>query len=169
MSEPCPTCGRPHSSPSDATENDPEHLLARFFFALMGEVMQGPVTPELIDDINRLRESWQRDLETVRGRAALDRERLRARPRVRVEPGPRAKVRPPAPEPVLPPSVVAALTVLGLSRSANIDDVRRAFRALALRFHPDKNPGDVAAEERFKKVNQAYRIASTALTLRRAV
>lgn len=45
---------------------------------------------------------------------------------------------------------------LGVSRSASADEVRRAFRKLAKQLHPDKNPGDPAAEERFKRVSGAF-------------
>ena len=47
---------------------------------------------------------------------------------------------------------------LGVSRSASGDEVRRAFRKLAKELHPDKNPGDKKAEERFKKVSAAFDI-----------
>lgn len=49
---------------------------------------------------------------------------------------------------------------LGLRRGASADDVKRAFRKLAMRYHPDKNPGDAAAEELFKSVNAAYAVLS---------
>jgi DnaJ-class molecular chaperone len=45
---------------------------------------------------------------------------------------------------------------LGVSRSASADEIRRAFRKLAKQFHPDANPGDKAAEERFKRVSAAF-------------
>ena len=45
---------------------------------------------------------------------------------------------------------------LGVSRSASADEIRRAFRKLAKQLHPDKNPGDPAAEERFKRVSGAF-------------
>ncbi len=45
---------------------------------------------------------------------------------------------------------------LGVSRAASADEVRRAFRKLAKQYHPDKNPGDKAAEERFKRVSAAF-------------
>ncbi|HEX8232813.1 MAG TPA: J domain-containing protein [Caulobacteraceae bacterium] len=47
---------------------------------------------------------------------------------------------------------------LGVSRSASAEEVRRAFRKLAKELHPDKNPGDKKAEERFKKVSAAFDI-----------
>lgn len=48
--------------------------------------------------------------------------------------------------------------VLGVSRSASEADIKRAYRALAMKFHPDRNPGDAAAEARFKEVNEAYEV-----------
>jgi DnaJ-class molecular chaperone len=47
---------------------------------------------------------------------------------------------------------------LGVSRSAGAEDIRKAFRKLAKQFHPDANPGDSAAEERFKRVSGAFDI-----------
>ncbi|MGZ8364605.1 MAG: DnaJ C-terminal domain-containing protein [Caulobacteraceae bacterium] len=51
---------------------------------------------------------------------------------------------------------------LGVSRGASADEVRRAFRKLAKEFHPDKNPGDKKAEERFKRVSAAFDILGDA-------
>jgi molecular chaperone DnaJ len=48
--------------------------------------------------------------------------------------------------------------VLGVSRSASETDVKKAYRQLAMKFHPDRNPGDAAAEARFKEVNEAYEV-----------
>ena len=45
---------------------------------------------------------------------------------------------------------------LGVPRTASADEIRRAFRKLAKQYHPDKNPGDKAAEERFKRVSGAF-------------
>src|SRR5438477_6345967 len=49
---------------------------------------------------------------------------------------------------------------LGVSRDASEDDIRKAYRKLARKHHPDLNPGDKAAEDRFKKVQEAYDILS---------
>jgi curved DNA-binding protein len=46
--------------------------------------------------------------------------------------------------------------ILDLSPNASEDDIRKAYRRLALRYHPDRNPGDSAAEERFKEIAEAY-------------
>lgn len=46
--------------------------------------------------------------------------------------------------------------VLGIERDAGAEDVKRAYRQLAMRYHPDRNPGDAVAEERFKTVSEAY-------------
>jgi molecular chaperone DnaJ len=52
--------------------------------------------------------------------------------------------------------------VLGLSEDASPEDVKRAFKKLARENHPDRNPGDAAAEERFKSASEAYDILSHA-------
>ena len=50
--------------------------------------------------------------------------------------------------------------VLGVERGASPDEVKSAFRRLAQRFHPDKNPGDDRAQQKFKEINAAYQILS---------
>ncbi len=50
--------------------------------------------------------------------------------------------------------------VLGVERSASADDVRKAYRKLAMQYHPDRNPGDKQAEEKFKEINEAYQVLS---------
>jgi molecular chaperone DnaJ len=57
--------------------------------------------------------------------------------------------------------------VLGVSRDASADEIKRAYRKLAHRYHPDKNPDDPAAEERFKEASMAYEILSDAEKRRR--
>ena len=48
--------------------------------------------------------------------------------------------------------------VLGVRRNASAEDIKKAFRKLAIQYHPDKNPGDKKAEERFKEANEAYEV-----------
>ena len=48
--------------------------------------------------------------------------------------------------------------VLGVSKDAPKDDIKKAYRRLAIQNHPDKNPGDKAAEERFKEATEAYEV-----------
>ena len=48
--------------------------------------------------------------------------------------------------------------VLGVSRSASDADLKSAYRKLALKYHPDRNPGDKAAEEKFKEASEAYQV-----------
>ena len=50
--------------------------------------------------------------------------------------------------------------VLGIQKGASDDEIKKAFRKLAIKYHPDKNPGDKAAEEKFKEVNEAYSVLS---------
>jgi len=50
--------------------------------------------------------------------------------------------------------------ILGLSRDASADEIKGVFRKLALQYHPDRNPGDKQAEERFKEINEAYQVLS---------
>ena len=46
--------------------------------------------------------------------------------------------------------------ILGVSRDADEDTIRKTYRKLAHKYHPDKTGGDKAAEEKFKKINEAY-------------
>lgn len=46
--------------------------------------------------------------------------------------------------------------ILGVSEKANADEIKKAYRQMAKKFHPDANPGDKTAEERFKEINEAY-------------
>lgn len=50
--------------------------------------------------------------------------------------------------------------VLGVSKGASADDIKKAFRKLARKYHPDVNPGDKKAEEKFKEINEAYEVLS---------
>jgi len=50
--------------------------------------------------------------------------------------------------------------ILGVERSASEDDIRKAYRKLAMKYHPDRNPNDKQAEERFKEINEAYQVLS---------
>lgn len=50
--------------------------------------------------------------------------------------------------------------VLGVSNTASVDEIKRAYRKLAQKFHPDANPGDSSAEERFKQISEAYGVLS---------
>ncbi len=50
--------------------------------------------------------------------------------------------------------------ILGVDRKATEDEIKRTYRKLALEHHPDRNPGDKAAEEKFKEINEAYQVLS---------
>ena len=51
-------------------------------------------------------------------------------------------------------------STLDVERGASADDIKKAYRKLAMKYHPDRNPGDKAAEERFKDVSEAYAVLS---------
>jgi DnaJ-class molecular chaperone len=50
--------------------------------------------------------------------------------------------------------------ILGVERNASEEDIRKAYRKLAMQYHPDRNPNDKQAEERFKEINEAYQVLS---------
>ena len=52
--------------------------------------------------------------------------------------------------------------VLGVERNADAETIKKAYRKAAIKFHPDKNPGDKEAEEKFKEAAEAYSVLSDA-------
>jgi molecular chaperone DnaJ len=50
--------------------------------------------------------------------------------------------------------------ILGISKSASADEIKKSYRKVAMQFHPDKNPGDKSAEEKFKEAAEAYEVLS---------
>ena len=50
--------------------------------------------------------------------------------------------------------------VLGISKTASDDEIKKAFRAMAKKYHPDMHPGDKEAEEKFKEAQEAYAVLS---------
>ena len=50
--------------------------------------------------------------------------------------------------------------LLNVSKSASADEIKKSYRKLAIKWHPDKNKGDANAEEKFKKISEAYDVLS---------
>src|SRR5215217_6188707 len=50
--------------------------------------------------------------------------------------------------------------ILSVSKTASSDEIKKAYRKVAMQFHPDRNPGDKAAEEKFKEAAEAYEVLS---------
>lgn len=50
--------------------------------------------------------------------------------------------------------------VLGVSKSADEKEIKKAYRRVAMKFHPDRNPDDESAEDKFKEASEAYEILS---------
>lgn len=50
--------------------------------------------------------------------------------------------------------------VLGVAKGASADDIKKSFRKLAVKYHPDRNQGDASAEDKFKEINEAYAVLS---------
>ena len=48
--------------------------------------------------------------------------------------------------------------ILGVNKSADADAIKKAYRKVAMQYHPDRNPGDKASEEKFKEAAEAYEI-----------
>ena len=50
--------------------------------------------------------------------------------------------------------------ILGVTKSASADEIKKSYRKVAMQFHPDRNPGDKSAEEKFKEAAEAYEVLS---------
>ena len=50
--------------------------------------------------------------------------------------------------------------LLGVEKTATAQEIKKAYRKLAMKYHPDRNPGDKEAEEKFKEINEAYEVLS---------
>lgn len=50
--------------------------------------------------------------------------------------------------------------VLGVEKSASAQDIKKAYRRIAMKYHPDRNPDDANADEKFKEASEAYEILS---------
>jgi len=60
------------------------------------------------------------------------------------------------------PAVTDPYKTLGVERKATDDEIKKAYRKLARQYHPDRNPGDTAAEERFKEISAAHDVLGDA-------
>lgn len=58
------------------------------------------------------------------------------------------------------PKYIDYYSVLGVSKNATQDEIKSAYRKLAMKYHPDRNPGDKTAEAKFKEINEAYEVLS---------
>ena len=57
--------------------------------------------------------------------------------------------------------------ILGVAKTATEDEIKKAYRKLAVQYHPDKNPGDKASEEKFKEATEAYEVLKDAASRQR--
>ncbi|KPJ99162.1 MAG: hypothetical protein AMJ60_06015, partial [Desulfobacterales bacterium SG8_35] len=61
---------------------------------------------------------------------------------------------------MIPTMEIDYYEVLGVSRSAPAEEVKKAYRKQAMKYHPDRNPGDKEAEEKFRQATEAYEVLS---------
>ncbi|MBC7904097.1 MAG: DnaJ domain-containing protein, partial [Gemmatimonadaceae bacterium] len=52
--------------------------------------------------------------------------------------------------------------ILGVTKSATTEEIKKAYRKVAMQFHPDRNPGDKSAEDKFKEAAEAYEVLNDA-------
>ena len=50
--------------------------------------------------------------------------------------------------------------ILGVAKNATDDEIKKSYRKMAMKYHPDRNPGDSKSEERFKELSEAYEVLS---------